>query len=63
MTTNKTATLSFRIDPGLKEALRTAALLEHRSISNMIEVLIKEHCERVGISIPEQQALFKEDDQ
>jgi len=63
MTTIKTATLSFRIDPGLKEALRTAAHLEHRSISNMIEVLIKEHCERVGISIPEQQALFKEDDQ
>jgi hypothetical protein len=52
MATSKTATLTFRIDPGLKEALRIAASLEHRSIANMIEVLIRDYCEQRGIAIP-----------
>lgn len=51
MVTIKTATLTFRIDPGLKEALRLAADQEHRSIANMVEVLIRDHCERRGIAI------------
>jgi len=51
MAGSKTATLTFRIDPGLKEALRTAADHEHRSIANMIEVLIRDHCEQRGIAI------------
>ncbi|MEQ1437995.1 ribbon-helix-helix protein, CopG family [Fontimonas sp. SYSU GA230001] len=52
MATSKTATLTFRIDPGLKEALRLAADQEHRSIANMIEVLIRNYCEQRGIAIP-----------
>ena len=52
MATVKTATLTFRIDPGLKEALRIAADQEHRSIANMVEVLIRGYCERHGIAIP-----------
>jgi len=60
MATGKTATLTFRIDPGLKEALRHAAHLEHRSIANMVEVMIRNHCEMNGISIPEQGALFED---
>ena len=52
MATTKTATLTFRIDPGLKEALRTAAQQEHRSIANMVEVLIMDHCKRNSIPIP-----------
>ena len=52
MATIKTATLTFRIDPGLKEALRIAADQEHRSIANMIEVLIRSYCERHSIEIP-----------
>lgn len=51
MAGSKTATLTFRIDPGLKEALRTAADHEHRSIANMIEVLIRDYCEQRGIAI------------
>lgn len=51
MATIKTATLTFRIDPELKEALRTAAVLEHRSISNMVEVLIRDYCEHHSITI------------
>lgn len=57
----KTATLTFRIDPGLKEALRTAANLEHRSIANMVEVLILEYCNRNDISIPQLEVPPKED--
>ncbi len=56
MATTKTATLTFRIDPGLKEALRTAAHREHRSIANMVEVLIRDYCGRKGIAISEQSA-------
>ena len=58
MATTKTATLTFRIDPGVKEALRTAAQQEHRSIANMVEVLIRDYCGRNGIAIAEQGILF-----
>lgn len=51
MATVKTATLTFRIDPDLKEALRIAADQEHRSIANMVEVLIRSYCEQHGIVI------------
>ncbi len=54
MATGKTSTLTFRIEPELKEALRTAAVREHRSIANMVEILIRDYCERNGISILEQ---------
>lgn len=52
MATTKSATVTFRIDPGLKQALRAAAEQEHRSIANMVEVLIRTHCEQHGIAIP-----------
>tara|TARA_R110002153_G_scaffold24980_1_gene79234 strand:- start:1989 stop:2186 length:198 start_codon:yes stop_codon:yes gene_type:complete len=58
MVATKTATLNLRIDPFLKEALRVAAIQEHRSVANMVEVMIREHCESKGISIPDQQELF-----
>lgn len=51
MATAKTTTLTFRIEPGLKDALRTAATREHRSIANMVEVLIRDYCGRNGIDI------------
>ena len=62
MPAQKTTTLNLRVDPAIKEAVREAAQRENRSIANMIEVLIRRHCEAEGIAIPEQQALFKEDD-
>ncbi len=58
MTARKVATLNLRIDPDLKEAARIAAGREHRSVTNWIEVLIRERCETHGIPTPEQQALF-----
>ena len=57
MATAKTTTLTFRIDPGLKEALRAAAVQEHRSIANMVEVMIRDYCGRVGVEIAEPQPL------
>ena len=50
MATTKTATLTFRIDPGVKEALRAAAQQERRSIANMVEVLILDYCDKNGIT-------------
>lgn len=56
MATSKTTTLTFRIEPSLKEALRTAAAREHRSIANMVEVLILDYCGRNDIELREQEA-------
>lgn len=58
----KTATLNLRIDPVLKEAVRIAASREHRSVANLVEVLIRQHCERAGVSIPDQAELFPHED-
>lgn len=58
----KTSTLNLRIDPALKEAARIAALHDHRSVANLVELLIRRHCESVGIAIPEQSELFQESD-
>lgn len=62
MPPKKTATLNLRIDPVLKEAVRVAAQREHRSVANLVEVLIRRHCEEAGIPIPEQQSLFEEEE-
>ena len=56
----KTATLTLRIDPILKDALRAAAEGEHRSIANMVEMLIREYCDHNGIAIPEQRDMFQD---
>lgn len=55
MATAKTTTLTFRLEPELKEALRTAAEQEHRSIANMVAVLIRDYCEQNDITISESQ--------
>ena len=46
MASAKTATLTFRIEPELKEAVRLASANEHRSIANMIAVMIRDYCGR-----------------
>ena len=61
MSPKKTTTLNLRVNPGIKEAIREAANREHRSIANMVEILIRQHCEKVGITVPEQHSLFLED--
>ncbi len=46
MASAKTATLTFRIEPELKEAVRTASVNDHPSIANMIGVMIRVYCRR-----------------
>lgn len=60
MAPKKTSTLNLRIDPALKEAARIAAIRDHRSVANLVEWLIRQHCEATGIAIPEQSDLFQE---
>ena len=62
MVNKKIATLNVRIDPALKDALREAAVKDHRSVANMVEVLIRRYCEKVDIPIPEQPELFQDED-
>jgi len=63
MPPKKTTTLNLRVDPAIKEAIKVAANKEHRSVANMIEMLIRTHCEQEDISIPEQQTLFGDADE
>lgn len=60
MPATKTATLNLRIDPGLKKALKIAAEKEHRSIANLIEVLVREHCRQARIPLSEQSDDLKD---
>jgi len=53
MASTKTTTLTFRIEPRLKEALRAAAARDHRSIANMVAVMIRDYCSRSGVAIEE----------
>jgi hypothetical protein len=61
MPASRTAVLNLRVDPALKDALRIAADRQHRSVANMIEWLVRKHCKKAGISIPEQVAMVLED--
>ncbi len=45
----KTETLNLRVSPELKKLVRLAAARDHRTIANFIEVLVREHCDRLGI--------------
>ena len=58
MARTKVSTLNLRIAPGVKDAVREAAAREHRSVANMVEMLIRRHCDQTGIAVPEQSELF-----
>jgi hypothetical protein len=47
----KTTTVTFRMDPAVKELLRVAASREHRSIANMIEWMILRYAETNGVGV------------
>jgi hypothetical protein len=61
MTKINTSTLNLRVDPLIKEALREAAERQHRSIANMVEMLIRGHCKAEGFPVKLQSNLFGED--
>jgi hypothetical protein len=54
MAKTKVSTLNLRVSPSIKAAVREAAAREHRSVANMVEMLIRRHCDRSGITVPEQ---------
>ena len=58
MGVSKRSTLTLRIERFLKEALRIAADKDHRSIANLVEVLIRDRtgCARRQIRLPERAA-------
>ena len=56
MAKTKISTLNLRIEPGIKEAVREAAAREHRSVANMVEMLIRRQCTETGIVISQQDA-------
>jgi hypothetical protein len=45
----KKTTVTFLILPEIKAALREAAEREHRSLANMLEIMIREWCGREGV--------------
>ncbi|NNC76512.1 MAG: hypothetical protein HKN77_01035 [Woeseiaceae bacterium] len=53
MAQTKISTLNLRINPAIKQAVQKAAAREHRSVANMVEVLIRRHCDDAGIAIAE----------
>jgi hypothetical protein len=51
MPSPRSASLNLRISAEVKDALKIAAEKEHRSLSNMLEYLIVQHCQKNGIEI------------
>jgi hypothetical protein len=47
----KTEYLNLRILPAVKEALRVLAAKEYRSIASMVEMMVRERCEKAGFPI------------
>ena len=45
----KSETLNLRVSPEFKELVRVAAEHESRSISNLLEVLVRDYCRRRGV--------------
>ena len=48
----KTTTIQLRVDPQLKVAALKAAAIDHRDLSNWIEVLILARCKQINIPTP-----------
>lgn len=51
MATNKSETVSVRVEPWIKSALQTAADSEMRSLANMVEVMVVAYCRQHGYLI------------
>jgi len=56
MTGTKSTTLTVRVHPEVKVGLKTVADKERRSQANMIEIMIRDYCERNGITIAQNGA-------
>jgi hypothetical protein len=56
MNERKTEAINLRMSPSTKELLRLAAEADRRTLSNMLEVLILDHCKRRGIRADERRS-------
>ncbi|WP_407278233.1 hypothetical protein U5817_17355 [Aromatoleum evansii] len=54
MARHKTEAINLRMSPEMKATLRLLADREHRTLSNMIEHLLIDYCERNAIARPAQ---------
>lgn len=52
MNERKTTAINLRMSQDVKELLRLAAAQEHRTLSNMLEYLVLQHCEQRGLRLP-----------
>ena len=57
MNAKKTTTLHRRVGPLVKDAVRYAANQEHRSVANMVEMMIRQYCRDAGYPVLEQNQL------
>ena len=46
----KSETLNLRVTPEFKELVRVAAERESRSISNLLELVLRDYCRQQGIA-------------
>ncbi|MEW8339956.1 MAG: ribbon-helix-helix protein, CopG family [Candidatus Thiodiazotropha taylori] len=53
MAETKSTTLTVRVQPTVKKGLKAVAEKERRSQANMIEVMIRDYCDRSGITLEE----------
>jgi uncharacterized protein (DUF1778 family) len=51
MSERKTTAINLRMSRDIKELLRLAAAQEHRTLSNMLEFLVLQHCEQRGLRL------------
>lgn len=52
----KSDTLNLRVSPSFKQALKAAADHEQRSMVNMLEVLVAQHCDNHQVPVPAKTA-------
>ncbi len=61
MAGKKTEVITLRIDPEIKKRFQYAADLDHRNISNFVEMVLTRYCDEKGIYVPEQTELPMDD--
>jgi hypothetical protein len=50
MVAEKSVSISFRVSPKFKVLLEAAAAREHRSLTNMLEILLFTYCDQQGLT-------------
>ena len=46
----KSETITVRIEPAVKEGLKNMAAQERRSQANMVDIMIRDYCQRHGVN-------------